>query len=172
MRALALAVIVGLLLSRRSGAVARPGRWFSWAELDPTNTRNPEQAANGVRLAAMLDELRDAVGPLRVTSGLRSPTHNAEVGGAEGSAHLDLRAADLVSLAGLSSSQIADAAVSIGLPVDQLIWYDAQRGGHVHLGIARAGEAPRLEVRHGTAGTDSEPLDTDRTEQLRGAVVA
>lgn len=36
----------------------------------------------------LLQKLRDVAGPLKVTSGIRCPTHNAEVGGAKRSKHL------------------------------------------------------------------------------------
>ena len=36
----------------------------------------------------LLQNLRDVAGPLKVTSGIRCPAHNAEVGGAKRSKHL------------------------------------------------------------------------------------
>lgn len=54
------------------------------------------------KLLVKLDELRELAGkPIIVTSGYRSPTHNAKVGGAQSSQHTEGKAADLVCL-GLS----------------------------------------------------------------------
>lgn len=54
------------------------------------------------RLAALLSQL-DVIrgawgGPLRVVSGYRSPAHNAAVGGAQASQHMEGRAADISPL--------------------------------------------------------------------------
>lgn len=171
--ALGVGALVGLALATRQDASGElvepgaPGRWFGWDELDPDGLRDQAQADDLVRLAGQLDELRDEAGAIGVTSGLRDPGHNVAVGGAERSAHLDGRAADIRSLAGLSAVELVDLVVELALPVDQVIYYDQARGGHVHYGIARVGSAPRLEVRHGTAGTDREPLDEGRTAELR-----
>lgn len=148
---------------------ARPSRWFSWAELDPEGVRTPETARNLVLLGSQLDRLRDLVGPLRVTSALRSPTRNEQLvidrGAAPNSDHLRGLAADLVSLAALDSLDLADAVVDLPIPADQAIYYDQARGGHLHLGLRP--EGPRLEVRHGVAGTDREEIDPALTADLR-----
>ena len=47
-------------------------------------------------LLDMLNQIRAAFGPVRITSGCRCPEHNAEVGGAPDSQHLRGRAADIV----------------------------------------------------------------------------
>jgi uncharacterized protein YcbK (DUF882 family) len=55
-------------------------------------------AANLAQLAQALQQLRDLAGvPLIVTSGHRCPQHNAAVGGAKGSQHMQGIAADIWS---------------------------------------------------------------------------
>ena len=50
-----------------------------------------------MRLVEALQKLRDLAGvPIRVVSGYRCPKHNAEVGGARNSYHLQGKAADIV----------------------------------------------------------------------------
>ena len=47
------------------------------------------------RLATLLQDLRDKIGPIEILSGNRCARHNAAVGGSAGSYHLTTRAADL-----------------------------------------------------------------------------
>lgn len=66
-------------------------------------------------LLAKLDALYDRVGGrLRVTGGYRTPAHNAQVGGAPNSFHLDGRAADMAPGAGLSWEELYEAAIAVG----------------------------------------------------------
>jgi uncharacterized protein YcbK (DUF882 family) len=67
----------------------------------------PEIVANLMRVAAMLEKVRQACGgkPLHVTSGYRCPKHNANVGGAKASLHLTGKAAD-VTCATLSPVEV------------------------------------------------------------------
>jgi uncharacterized protein YcbK (DUF882 family) len=67
----------------------------------------PQQyRANVLELAKNLQQLRDKVGkPITVTSGYRSPAHNAKVGGAPRSQHLLAKAAD-IRVAGISPPQL------------------------------------------------------------------
>jgi len=156
------------------GIPARPGRWFGWSEVWRVDgrTRTPplEWWANAARLAVVLDVLRDAVGaPLRVTSWHRWPEQNAAIGGtdptrqaAPTSRHQTAEAADVAPPLGWSSEELAAVAILLGLvrALDQLIWYDAGRGGHVHVGQwrdRRGGE--RHEVRRGLEGTTREVLE-------------
>jgi len=65
----------------------------------------------------------------RITSTLRDPGHNADVGGARNSAHLSGLAVDVVLLAGFPASK---AQV-----VDAWPFGYAYAEGHVHLGVSR-----------------------------------
>lgn len=56
----------------------------------------PQKRLNVYRLAAHLEALRADVGrALPIISGFRTPTHNAQVGGAPESMHLEALAADM-----------------------------------------------------------------------------
>lgn len=65
-----------------------------------------------LRLAPALQALRNAVGPVRITSGYRCPAHNTAVGGAKASQHVLGLAADIVSRAH-TPAQLAAAAEAI-----------------------------------------------------------
>lgn len=115
---------------------------FSSEELGLTNAPADVQAA-GLGLAALLEDVRAALGvPLRVTSGYRSPTHNAEVGGVSNSQHLTGNAADVLPV-GLFLGDAYDRlsqAIRAGRvrTFGQIIFYpfalpDGKRWGHVHV---------------------------------------
>jgi uncharacterized protein YcbK (DUF882 family) len=81
----------------------------------------------------VLDPLREHVGvPVRITSGYRSPQHNRLIGGSPTSQHCKGEAAD-IKVHGYTAEQVAVIIAQLGLPVDQVIWYDPDRGGHVHV---------------------------------------
>src|SRR5690606_30442068 len=82
----------------------------------------------------LLEPIRDALGPLRVTSGYRRPRVNAAVGGSSTSAHMSGWAADVVPVRG-TPEQIMLLLHDAGeaFPWDQAILY----GSHVHLGLRR-----------------------------------
>lgn len=146
-------------LDLRDGAlVARPG----WT---PPPAEVWRRAHRLTRL--VLDPLRHAVGqPLHATDWHRTPRDNASIGGgdptlaaAQGSRHLWAEAVDLSGwrTPGWTAEQLAALVVVLGLPTDQVIWYDLQRGGHLHLGLwdgRRGGE--RGEVLRGLADTTRE----------------
>jgi uncharacterized protein YcbK (DUF882 family) len=73
----------------------------------------PEILANLKRVAAMLEKVRQACGrALVITSGYRCPKHNAAVGGAKGSLHLEGKAAD-VTCATLAPAEVQRIARGI-----------------------------------------------------------
>jgi hypothetical protein len=137
----------------------RAGMYFTWAELTRTSKpidNVPSQAAQ-VNLMSLvrhvLDPLRAHLGkPVEVTSGYRNTEVNAAVGGSETSAHLVGLAAD-IKVKGMTSFQLAEMILSLGLVFDQLIHYDSERGGQLHVGIARAGRVPRKQVLRAPAGS-------------------
>ena len=124
---------------------ARPGTYFSWEELKVTNTGLPNEPpvmamANLVDVVAfLLDPLREALGVCRVTSGYRSRVVNSQVGGSPRSLHMEGRAVDF-TIRGMASRDVVARLVESGLPFDQAIWYDASRGGHVHVSLFPAQE--------------------------------
>lgn len=64
------------------------------SDKDPINP-NYEQVLNLKEVAKKLNDLREIVGMITVTSGFRSPRRNKEVGGSKGSYHLTGEAADI-----------------------------------------------------------------------------
>lgn len=95
------------------------------------NTPSPAVAANLDRLMATLEQVRALTGPLRVSSGYRSPALNAAVGGARGSAHVLGLAADITS-ATLTPKSLALLIRESDIEFDQLIY----EGTWVHIGLS------------------------------------
>ena len=80
--------------------------------LSEFNTRNApltrEITANILVLAVQLQALRDHVNlPIKITSGYRSPKHNASIGGAKNSQHITGKAAD-IKVQGMTPKQVYD----------------------------------------------------------------
>jgi uncharacterized protein YcbK (DUF882 family) len=73
-----------------------------------------------------------SVAPFRISSWLRTLSHNAEVGGATNSQHLIGTAVDLVPL-GMSTEQLASIAQRSGL-----FAYVLDEGDHVHVQLLPA----------------------------------
>ena len=70
----------------------------------------------------VLDPLRRAWGkPILVNSGYRCPALNNAVGGKASSQHLRGEAADITTGSPQSNKQLYDLAISLRLPIDQLI---------------------------------------------------
>lgn len=140
---------------------SRPiGEFFTWGEFVRADVESlPEGVAQRlvVLVATVLDPLRTHIGrPIRVTSGYRTPTHNAMVGGSKNSAHMRGDAADVVAF-GVDAHAVLAALRDLDLDLDQAIGYDLRRGGHVHIGIARPGVAPRRQWLWAPAGGGYEP---------------
>ncbi len=142
------------------------GRFFSWAEMTASsaaarlglsNQPTPDaQDAMAALVGDVLDPLRHGLGrPVRVTSGYRSPEVNAAVHGSATSQHMSGEAAD-IKVDGLSAQALAAAVVRLGVPFDQLIWYDEDRGGHVHVSYTTK-RANRRQVLHAPSGGGYRP---------------
>lgn len=123
-----------------------PGEFFTWAELARSgvatargirNEPDELQRANLHRLCLdALDPIRRAVGgPVRVTSGFRSRALNDLLKGAASSAHMRGLAAD-IKAEGLEAPDLARICAEVVADYDQIIWYDPERGGHVHVGLS------------------------------------
>jgi len=131
----------------------RPGKFFTWAELERTGTGLPNEAPVRARTCLqilvehVLDPLRRFIGrPIIVTSGYRSPKVNAAVKGSKTSAHKTGEAAD-IKAKGLSAPELVSQILQSGVNFDQVIAYAPERGGHVHLGIkAGAPSSHRRQV--------------------------
>lgn len=139
----------------------RLGTFFTLRELTASakaralgldNAPPPEAARRlGLLVERVLDPLRGELGrPVRITSGYRSPAVNAAIGGSRTSQHMTGEAAD-IKAEGVSAPDLAAAIVRLGLPVDQVIWYAPERGGHVHVSH-RADGRQRGEVLEAPAG--------------------
>lgn len=104
------------------------------------------EATNLARLChTLLEPARELLGaPLRIHSGYRSPAVNAAVGGAQNSAHMQGRAADLVPI-DLPLLNAFHALRTSQLPFDQII-QECGPSGWIHIAVAPAGQSPRREA--------------------------
>ena len=144
---------------------ARPGRFFSLPELtgSPTAHRlgidNIPPREVQTRLVGLcmhvLDPLRELLGgPVWVTSGYRCRALNDAVGGSSSSQHLLGEAADIKCP--LPSRDAAELMARSGIEFDQAIWYDLERGGHLH--VSHTTRRPlRREVLHAPAAGGYRP---------------
>jgi hypothetical protein len=116
---------------------------FSWSELlrsgEAERLALPNEPDKRARqrlvelVFAVLDPLRSVLErPVFVTSGFRSPEVNKAVKGSSTSQHMLGEAAD-IKAQGLCARELLTALVRSGLPFDQAIGYDQERGGHVHV---------------------------------------
>ncbi len=111
------------------------------------NSLTPSVANNLQYLVdTVLQPLRQSLmRPIRITSGYRSPELNTAVRGSSTSQHMRGEAAD-IKVAGYSGERLANLIISSGVPFDQLIWYDVERGGHVHIALSKP--VPSMQVLH------------------------
>ncbi len=142
--------------------VGQPGRFFTWAEFTSSgtasrlgldNTPTPEAQANIRQLCTtVLDPLRLHLGrPVRITSGYRSPAVNKALKGASStSQHMAGEAAD-IKVEGIAAEKLATIILQLCLPVDQVIWYDPERGGHIHVSTTTR-RKNRGEAKHAPSG--------------------
>ena len=82
------------------------------------------------------EPLRLLVGPMQVTSGLRTPPVNYAVGGSDKSQHMRGEALDVKPLRMASPAAFEVLAREVEartLTVDQAILYHPSRGGHMHV---------------------------------------
>ena len=97
----------------RSEAAARNG----W-----DNTPNEQEIENLTRLAALLQEVKAAVGgkPVMINSGFRSKLVNDAVGSKDSSQHRLACAADL-RVPGMTPRQVVEACIAADVQFDQII---------------------------------------------------
>lgn len=123
---------------------------------DPTADR---QLANMIRLCRMiLQPVRDVFGPLRVTSGFRSPEVNAAVSGSDKSQHLEGEAADIIPELATTREVFAWIAQATWLPIGQVILERPQGKSWVHVSLARPGRARQVLVWGGGVYTQWEKV--------------
>ena len=122
---------------------------------DLDNVPNHEQTEHLHRLCELLLEpARHALGiPLHIDSGFRSPLVNAATGGSINSAHMDGRAADVLTI-GLPELAAFHILRATDLPFDQIIFECAT---WIHLAIALPGVAPRREAEIATRAPPGDP---------------
>ena len=117
-----------------------------------------------------LEVARGHIGAIITTSGYRCPALNEQIHGSKTSAHMDGRAHD-GRAQNLPLHAYMEWWVGLsGLPYDQCIY---EFGGWVHIGIARAGEAPRREnlmifTLPDWSSTGYLPWDAKRIEPVTG----
>jgi len=94
-----------------------PKRWrhFQFKEFD-----SPDEPGSGINidfeLVDKLDAIREECGfPFRITSGYRTPKHNAEVGGKYNSDHLTGHAADIAVSNSIERFMIVQSAIRHGI---------------------------------------------------------
>ena len=122
---------------------ARVGRHFTLAEMVRSETASRAGLSNlpteqrildnlKALCAHVLDPLREALGPVHVLSGYRSPAVNAMIGGASSSQHLDGEAAD-VTVSGHTLDEVFAWLRNLqNTPFDQVI-REFPPGGWVHV---------------------------------------
>lgn len=86
------------------------------------NTPNEAEIANLRRLAALLQQVKSAVGgkPVMINSGFRSKQVNDSVGSKDTSQHRLGCAAD-IRVPGMTPRQVVEACIAAGVPFDQII---------------------------------------------------
>ena len=114
------AIIVGYIVYRiirySMARAESPFRYFTWSEFD-----QPNLAGSGARYMSAdfihkLDSIREDVGfPMVISSGYRSPEHNAQVGGVANSSHIKGLAADIIAPTDDMKYEIAQSAIRNGI---------------------------------------------------------
>jgi hypothetical protein len=93
-----------------------PFKYFDYSEFDSPDAPGSGQQHMSADLIRRLDKIREAVGfPLLVSSGYRTPAHNAKVGGVAGSSHTKGLAVDLRAATDAQKRAIAKAAIAQGI---------------------------------------------------------
>lgn len=126
------------------------------ARLGLDNTPTFEAVANlRVLCETILEPARQALGPLRISSGYRAPAVNASVGGSKGSAHMQGYAADVIPV---QASKLTLARWVRGMvPFDQVILEFGTREEPAWIHVSAA-PTLRRQVLRILAGTGYEPV--------------
>ena len=111
-----------------------------FAQRDPYRPVPAVYRASALRLARQLQELRDVVGRIVITSSYRTVAHNAKVGGADKSRHLTVKAADF-TVPGASNKKVYCAILRLipgSMEQGGLGWYGEKtmnRVPHIHYDV-------------------------------------
>lgn len=121
---------------------------FTWDEVQHTDTgldNNIPEALkpNAEKQAALLEECRVFVGPLRVNSWYRCSAVNKAVGGEKTSYHQDALATDVVPKGDVFKA--FKMLVASDLPYDKII-YEKRNSQWVHIQSPQPGRAPRKQA--------------------------
>lgn len=108
------------------------------------NTPNASAIANLTRLAALLEQVRTAVGkPIIVTSGYRSPELNLAIGSTNRSQHPLGCAAD-IKVPGMTPREVIEACMKADIPYHQII---EEFGSWTHISVPNSpSEEPRKQA--------------------------
>lgn len=115
------------------------------------NTPNASEIANLVRLAEMLEQVRELLGkPILVNSAFRSKQINDGVGSRDSSQHRVGCAAD-IRVPGMNPDEVCRAIIAAKLPYDQIIreFYNpnSKAGGWTHISVTNTKEmTPRNQA--------------------------
>jgi zinc D-Ala-D-Ala carboxypeptidase len=115
------------------------------------NTPNASEIANLVRLAEMLEQVRELLGkPIMINSAFRSKQTNDGVGSKDSSQHRVGCAAD-IRVPGMNPDEVCRAIIGAKLPYDQIIreFYnpDSKAGGWTHISVTNTKEmTPRNQA--------------------------
>jgi zinc D-Ala-D-Ala carboxypeptidase len=103
------------------------------------NTPNESEVDNLKRLAALLEEVKKAVGgkPVMINSGFRSKQTNDAVGSKDSSQHRLGCAAD-IRVPGMTPRQVVDACIEAQVPFDQII---LEFDSWTHISVANTPDA-------------------------------
>jgi hypothetical protein len=130
-----------------TGGLVSLSRDFTLRELCRTATGLPNEPTDDAQLASLitlctrvLQPARDILGPLRVTSGFRSPEVNAAVGGSATSQHMRGEAADLIPERCSVRDLFVWLARASSLPIGQVIFERPNGKAWVHVSLPRPGK--------------------------------
>lgn len=93
-----------------------PFKYFSWSEFDSPDEPGSGKLHMDEAFIHKLDAIREEAGfPFIITSGYRTPKHNAKVGGVPNSSHLKGVAVDIAAVTQSQKESIARVAIRNGV---------------------------------------------------------
>ncbi len=93
-----------------------PFKYFAWREFDSPDKPGSGKTNMSEDFIRKLDNVRAACGfPFIITSGYRTPAHNAKVGEVGNSSHIKGLAVDIAAVTDAQKNKIAKAAIAGGI---------------------------------------------------------